>query len=80
VEESDAEAELKIALMNAQLEKTQMEIERLRQDIKWDPWKAFAGVLAGVAAIAGVILAVAHFIRPANAPAPIVIQLPPQAK
>jgi hypothetical protein len=60
--------------MNAQLEETLVRTERLRQELRWEPWKAFAAILIGVAAMAGVILTVAHFL-PTPAPQPIVIQL-----
>ena len=40
-----------------------LDIERLRQEMRWEPYKAFATIIAGVAAMTGVILAVAHFIR-----------------
>lgn len=63
--------ELELALMNAQIEKLNIErdklsaeAERFRQEMRWEPYKAFAAILAGVAAMGGVILAVAHFIRP----------------
>jgi hypothetical protein len=48
-------------------EKLQAETERFRQEMRWEPWKAFAailgGLLIGTAAMAGVILGVAHLIR-----------------
>ena len=40
------------------------EMRRLDQDLRWEPLKALATILGGVAAMAGVILAVAHWIRP----------------
>jgi len=70
--------ELRVAIMNAQLEETLARTERIRQELRWEPWKAFAailgGMLVGVAAIAGVILTVAHFL-PTSAPQPIIIQM-----
>jgi hypothetical protein len=39
------------------------QIEKLRQEIKWQPWIAIAGILAAVAAMAGVIIGVAHLIH-----------------
>jgi hypothetical protein len=67
--------ELELALMSAQLEKFQAErikldaeAERFRQEMRWEPYKAFAAIVAGFlgasAAMVGVILAVAHYIRP----------------
>ena len=52
----DLEQELRIELMQTQ-------IDKFRQEMRWQPYVAFATILAGVAAMAGVILAVAHFIR-----------------
>lgn len=67
----DDKRDLELALMNAQLEKTLIEQEKLRaetdrfrQEMRWEPYKALAAVIAGVAAFSGLILAVAHFIRP----------------
>ena len=53
-----------IEKLNVEKEKLQAEAERFRQEMKWEPYKAFAAIIAGVAAMCGVILAVAHFIRP----------------
>jgi len=54
--EGDEERQLRIELMTTQ-------IEKLRQEMRWEPWKAVAGILAATAAIAGVILGVAHLIH-----------------
>ena len=40
-----------------------LNMKRLEQEMRWAPYKAFATIIAGVAAMAGVILAVAHFMR-----------------
>jgi len=61
--------------MSAQLEKLQAEsdkmraeAERFRQEMKWEPYKAFAAIVAGIigasAAMTAAILALAHYIRP----------------
>jgi len=47
----------------AQLDKTRLDIDRVRQEMRWEPWKAAAGIAAGVVAVAGIILAVAHVIH-----------------
>jgi hypothetical protein len=67
----DDKRELELALMNAQIEKLNIErdklsaeAERFRQEMRWEPYKAFATIIAGIAAMTGVILAVAHYIRP----------------
>jgi hypothetical protein len=67
--------ELEIALMNAQIEtllaereKLQTETDRFRQEMRWEPWKAFAtilgGILVGIAAMAGAVIALATWLAP----------------
>lgn len=75
--------DLEIELMNAQIEalraeraKYEVEAERFRQEMRWEPWKALAAILVGVAAMCGVILTVAHFLPP-QAPQTIVIEQRP---
>ena len=74
----DEKRELEIELMKAQIDHTRLNMEKLRQDLGWEPWKAFAAILGsllvGTAAMAGVILTVAHFL-PTSAPQPIIIQM-----
>ena len=50
-------------LMNAQFEQGRLNIDRIRQEMRWEPYKALAVILAGVAAMCGVILGVAHLIH-----------------
>jgi len=57
----------------------QTQIDLLRQQMRWEPYKAVAAVSAGVAAMAGVILAVAHFIG-SQPLAAIVMQVPASQK
>jgi hypothetical protein len=63
----DVERQLRIELMTVQIDKGRVDIEKLRAEIRhmerWEPWKALAAILTGVAAMAGVMLAVAHFIH-----------------
>ena len=54
----------RIETLQAEREKLRAETERFHQEMRWEPWKALGAILVGVAAMAGVILAVAHFIRP----------------
>ena len=54
---------LEIQLMALQIDKTRLDIDRVRQELKYEPYKAFAAIVAGVAAMAGIILAVAHIIH-----------------
>lgn len=59
----EEEQQLRIEMMETQIDNNRVNIERLRQEMKWEPLKALATILGGVAAMAGVILAVAHFIK-----------------
>jgi hypothetical protein len=71
----DDKRELELALMNAQIEKLNaerdklsVEAERFRQEMRWEPYKAFTAILGGIlgasAVMVGAIIAVAHYIRP----------------
>jgi hypothetical protein len=54
---SDTEEQrLRIELMSTQ-------IDKFRQEMRWQPWVALATILASIAAVAGIILAVAHIIH-----------------
>lgn len=59
----DREQELRVELMSTQIDKNRLDIERIRQEMKWEPWKALATIVAATAAIAGVIVGVAHLIH-----------------
>jgi hypothetical protein len=61
--EDDEEQQLRIELMKAQIDKSRLDIDRIRQEMRWEPWKALAGITAAVAAMAGIILGVSHLIR-----------------
>ena len=61
--DDDDERELRITLLNLQIDKTRLDIDRVRQELWWSPWIALASILTGVAAMAGIILAVAHVIH-----------------
>jgi hypothetical protein len=63
-EDEDVERQLRIELMTVQIDKARVDIEKLRAEMRWEPWKALASLLTAVAAMSAVILAVAHFIRP----------------
>jgi hypothetical protein len=71
----DDKRELELALMNAQIEKLNIErdklsaeAEKFRQEMRWEPYKAFATIIGGIlgasAVMVGAIIAVAHYIRP----------------
>ena len=54
---------LEIELMTTQIDKNRLDMKRVEQELKYEPYKAFAAIIAGVAAMAGIILAVAHIIH-----------------
>jgi hypothetical protein len=54
---------LEIELMTLQIDKTKYDIDRVRQEMRWEVPKAVAGILIAVVAAAGLILAVAHIIH-----------------
>lgn len=67
--------ELEIELMSAQIEtlraereKLQTETDRFRQEMRWEPWKAFAaivgGILIAIAAMVGAIVGLATWLAP----------------
>jgi len=62
-DDDDEERRLRIELMQTQIDNNRLNMKRIEQEMRWEPYKAFATIIAGVAAMAGVILAVAHFIR-----------------
>lgn len=45
------------------INKDRLEMDRFRQEMRWQPYLAIATILGGVAAMSGVILAVSHFIK-----------------
>jgi hypothetical protein len=57
------EDELRIELMTVQIDKTRLDMQRVRQEMRWEPYKALAAILAGVAAVSGIIVGVAHLIH-----------------
>lgn len=63
VTDDDEERELRIELMQTQIDNNRLNMQRLRQEMRWEPWKALAGIIAGVAAMAAIILGVAHLLH-----------------
>jgi hypothetical protein len=59
----DERQELKDQLLMVQIDRTRLDIDRVRQEMRWEPWKALAGILAACAAMVGVILALSHVIH-----------------
>jgi hypothetical protein len=60
----DEERELRIELMKTQIDKGRLDMKRIEQEMRWEPWRAFAAFATGVAAVSGIILAVAHLLHP----------------
>lgn len=60
--EADAEEqELRIELMKTQIDHNRINMARLRQEMRWEPYKAIAAFLAAAAAAGGIIVALAHW-------------------
>lgn len=59
----DEEQQLRIELMQTQIDKNRLDLVRLRQEMRWEPWKALAAIIGASAAMVGVILALAHIIH-----------------
>lgn len=63
IKPDDEERQLRIDLMKTQIDKNRLDLDRVRQEMRWEPWKALAGIIVAVAAMAGIILGVAHVIH-----------------
>ena len=50
-------------LMKMQIDHERLDIERIRQQMRWEPWKALAAMAAAVAAMTAAILGLSHFIH-----------------
>lgn len=61
--DDNEERELRIELMETQIDKNRLDLDRIRQQMKWEPWKALAAIIAAAAAMLGVAAGLAHFIR-----------------
>jgi hypothetical protein len=61
--DTDEERALRIELMAVQIDKGRLDIDRVRQEMRWEPWKALAGIVAACAAIVGIILGLAHLVH-----------------
>lgn len=61
--DDDEMRQLRIELMKTQIDSNRLNMQRLRQEMRWEPWKALAGLAVAVAAMAGIILGVAHVIH-----------------
>jgi hypothetical protein len=49
--------------MITQIDKNRLDIERVRQEMRWETYKAIAAIVVASVAFAGIILGVAHVIR-----------------
>lgn len=50
--------------MTAQIDKTRVDIEKLRHEMRWEPWKALASFLLATAAMTTAVVALAHWLAP----------------
>jgi hypothetical protein len=60
---NDRERELRIEQMTIDIKRIEQQIKRLDQEMRWQPYTAIAAILAAAAAMAGVILGIAHLLR-----------------
>jgi hypothetical protein len=65
------EQNLRVELMTTQIEtlraerkKLDAEAERFRQEMHWEPWKALAAILVGVAALTAAVVGLATWLAP----------------
>ena len=49
--------------MTVQIDRNRLDMKRIEQEMRWEPWKALAAIIAASAAMVGVILALSHFIH-----------------
>lgn len=61
--DDDAKRTLEIELMTVQIDRNRLDMKRIEQEMRWEPWKAIAAIIAASAAMVGVILALSHFIH-----------------
>ena len=59
----DEKRALEIELMTVQIDRNRLDMKRIEQEMRWEPWKALAAIIAASAAMVGVILALSHFIH-----------------
>jgi cytochrome c-type biogenesis protein CcmH/NrfG len=71
---ADAERELRVNLMQTQ-------IELYKAQLRWEPWKALAAMIAASAVFAGSVLALSNWARPSmpqtinvHLDAPLIVQ------
>jgi phytoene/squalene synthetase len=50
---------LRIELMKAEIDHHRLDMRKLEQDLRWEPWKALAAFLAAAAAFGGAVLGLA---------------------
>lgn len=60
---TEQDEHLDIEEQNLRIELMTTQIDKFRQEMRWQPFVALATIMAGIAAVAGIILAVAHLIR-----------------
>ena len=60
---TDEKPRLEMELLMVQIDKGRLDIDRVRQEMRWEPYKAIATIVVAAAAVAGIILGVAHIIH-----------------
>jgi hypothetical protein len=54
----------------------QTQFELFKAQLRWEPWKALAAMVAAAAVFMGGVLAVSNWVHPANQPSPQQLILP----
>lgn len=49
--------------MKAQIDHERLDLKRIEQQMRWEPWKALAAIIGAAAAMVGIILGLAHVIH-----------------
>jgi hypothetical protein len=57
----DAERELRIELMQVQIDHGRVNLDKMRQEMRWEPWKALAALFAAGALFVGSVLALSSW-------------------
>lgn len=46
------------------IEKMRIDMDKFRREMRWEPWKALAAIVIGVAAMGAAVIGLAHLIAP----------------
>jgi hypothetical protein len=58
--DDEAEQQLRMELMSQQIDHARLNMERLRQEMRWEPYKALAVIITAIVAVSGLLLGVYH--------------------